>query len=960
MKNLKKTLAVVLAFVMVLSMGAISTFAYSDVTAGTITDEAVSILSNLNILTGFEDGTFRPDETVTRAQMAAIICRTLGYESQAESSKGFTVFNDVAGDHWASGYVNVAQAQGIINGYGNGNFGPEDQVTYEQAVKMIVSALGYDLAAQSKGGYPTGYLAIASAEGITKNANGRVGDAAKRATIAVLVYNSLEVQLMDQTSWSTGTEGDKYTQTDKTVLSQYLDVIKVEGVVTAAPLVGITTYAADGPQNATVYGKEFYYSNGVYTNTADQNFPADCSLVDANALFGKKVVAYIGAHADKETGRKMIYAMSEKQGANEVTVINANQLTNATVDGEISYKKAGASRATDVKLATGAVAYKNFANQGITASSTGTDDIAGLVSAGVIELISNDNDSFIDYIMITAYDNEAVIETVENEDGIISFDLYKGSLDEVDTEEEDELVVVYKDGELTTVDALAANDTVSEVDTVGGLAQGVIRILYVSSKTVTGEVTKYDPSKDTVTIAGEVYELSANSNYANAAALAEKEGLFFLNVDGAIAHDEAEAAKGDYGLVLAVDTITGINSGYAVQIVTVDGTVATYDLASKVDYNGTKGDAAAAAAIQTIMGNVAGGTLSEGTITGAGTVSGTAYYATTATAKNLLYEVKIKNGKVTKLTSLTASAQKTGKEYDQENMSYSSLSFNDDTVVFALAPAYASANNNQTHHKIEAEDVKLGKVSDFLEDGEGLTYSLFGYDIDANSDISGAVVGYNLETAIPAEDAVVVITGVGVVKYDDDAAVEITGLQAGKEVSYIIYDEEASYKSKIAPEFLAAGDIIMVATPDANGVVNDFDTLYSDTAKDLDGGTSTAADAYEAAQTLIATNINADDIYYVIGAVDEDPGFEPTNGKFFFDSYSENLQGGINGHIQGDGVAMRDAANYVLVDYSNGSDAEISRKSKGKSIFGSLTKYNSFAFVRYYDDKLAEVVVYRY
>ena len=164
MTNLKKTLAVVLAFAMILSMGAVSTFAaYSDVTAGTVVSEAVGILSNLNILTGFEDGTFRPDETVTRAQMAAIICRTLGYEDQAQSSMGSTVFNDVAADHWASGYVNVAQAQQIINGYGDGNYGPEDLVTYEQAVKMIVSALGYDLAANAKGGYPTGYLAIASA-----------------------------------------------------------------------------------------------------------------------------------------------------------------------------------------------------------------------------------------------------------------------------------------------------------------------------------------------------------------------------------------------------------------------------------------------------------------------------------------------------------------------------------------------------------------------------------------------------------------------------------------------------------------------------------------------------------------------------------------------------------------------------------------------------------------------------
>ncbi|MBQ8764900.1 MAG: S-layer homology domain-containing protein, partial [Clostridia bacterium] len=215
MKNLKKTLAVVLAFAMILSMG-FSAFAYTDVTAGTKVAEAVGILSNLNIFTGFEDGTFKPNDTVTRAQMAAIICRTLGYEDQAVASTGTTNFYDVAASHWASGYINVAESLQIVNGYGNGAFGPEDQVTYEQAIKMIVVALGYELDAQAKGGWSTGYLAVAAREGITKNSNGVVGTPAARGTIAVLVYNSLEVRLMDQWTWTPNGDKDEYGKLDET------------------------------------------------------------------------------------------------------------------------------------------------------------------------------------------------------------------------------------------------------------------------------------------------------------------------------------------------------------------------------------------------------------------------------------------------------------------------------------------------------------------------------------------------------------------------------------------------------------------------------------------------------------------------------------------------------------------------------------------------------------------------
>ena len=57
---------------------------------------------------------------------------------------------------------------------------------------------------------------------------------------------------------------------------------------------------------------------------------------------------------------------------------------------------------------------------------------------------------------------------------------------------------------------------------------------------------------------------------------------------------------------------------------------------------------------------------------------------------------------------------------------------------------------------------------------------------------------------------------------------------------------------------------------------------------------------------------------------------------------------------------MRNSAKYTLVDYTeSATNPEVSKKAKSKSIFGSLTKYDSEVFVRYYDDELVEVVVYR-
>ena len=92
-------------------------------------------------------------------------CRNL--EAVAEAAKGLaTGFTDIPATHWASGYVGAAAKLGVVNGVGNNKFDPEAPVKYEDAITMIVRALGYEPAAKEKGAYPFGYL-LASSRGLT-------------------------------------------------------------------------------------------------------------------------------------------------------------------------------------------------------------------------------------------------------------------------------------------------------------------------------------------------------------------------------------------------------------------------------------------------------------------------------------------------------------------------------------------------------------------------------------------------------------------------------------------------------------------------------------------------------------------------------------------------------------------------------------------------------------------------
>ena len=198
MRNLKKILALVLALVMSMSLMATANAFTDDANVDATYDEAVTVLSNLKVFQGYDDGSFQPKGSITRAEVAAIIYRIATgdvTDSQVGIYADYNKFDDVKSTSWYAGYVNYCANAEYIKGYDAKTFGPNDPVTGYQALAMILRAVGYDKNGEFTGSsWQVQTAAVGKQLHITdKVSAGTLGTAATREVVAEILFRSILV-----------------------------------------------------------------------------------------------------------------------------------------------------------------------------------------------------------------------------------------------------------------------------------------------------------------------------------------------------------------------------------------------------------------------------------------------------------------------------------------------------------------------------------------------------------------------------------------------------------------------------------------------------------------------------------------------------------------------------------------------------------------------------------------------
>ena len=287
MKNLKKILALVLAFACAFTMFAGA--AFTDQADIKVDSDVVDTLVSLGVVNGYTDGSFKPNDTVTRAEMAKMIyvLRTGNSDASAYNNDK-TSFTDVNG-HWAAGFIKYCQSVGIIAGQSATKFAPDQTVTAQEAAKMLLVTLGYD--AKKAGLVGTTWAsktnALADENGLLEDVNTSFTAACPRQYAAQLIYNAIDTPTVvwrDEAYTNVNVLG----KDNQTVGEKYMNLVKDEAEVGDHDNILTKVEKEDGRDTYTITVGGVVYTRVVadYSNLMGQDVVVMHKKKDTSKVFG--------------------------------------------------------------------------------------------------------------------------------------------------------------------------------------------------------------------------------------------------------------------------------------------------------------------------------------------------------------------------------------------------------------------------------------------------------------------------------------------------------------------------------------------------------------------------------------------------------------------------------------------------------------------------------------------------
>lgn len=851
----KKLSAAALLITLLIAAMSVNVFAisFSDIDNSRY-KEAIITLSSLKVIDGYEDGTFKPEGTITRAEFTKMLVCVMGFGDS--SQYGTPSFKDI--DMWAKNYISTAYGLGIVDGMSDEEFAPDSPVTYEQAQKMMVCALGYGENAVDRGGWPNGYISVAGELKLKNDISGTAdSDPAPRGAIAQLMYNSLSVEMKEY-------KNAQWTVTDKTLLKDYLNVIKLKGT-----LVGVEDYVTNEcTHKLGNYQMDIMDSSGNEVIISFKDYTQN--VTDINKFIGNIITVYY--NLDVLSDNKTLIAMDNETVKNDEITINYSNIISYE-DSTISYyDKSDKKKNARINMKSASVRYngKPIQEDSITLSD-GSYSLEEAISEwlspdsnnfiyGEVKLTDSGADGVIDLIQIYNYQTIVAHQAPKSSDYRITDKLVSGNYLILDPNSPDYSYTVQKNGAQIELTSIAAGDIVSYAKSL----DGSLYTVYVTSKPVTGSITTTEDGyiyiEKTRYKKGDMCDEYISKNQSGRTLKVGVSGTFYVDMYDTVVYGTISSATESlpYAYIANAVVEQGEDAGY-ITLYTTGTAAKTYKMKNKVKLNGKS--IGYAEAVEKLAESAAYSN------NDAGEEWSKVIYGDTApniTPYSQVARVSLSNNEISSIVTLdteqtgvqnestesivkytnltqcvfTSSSSSTTKKGNFKltggSSSTTAFSTDDSTAVIYVAKdrkeksAYASKGfQNNTRYYVEAYDMKASKIAGLV-----LVYS--------NQD--------NTITSVTKDTSFGIVSKLPEDSYDDstgDNTQKITvfyGPNNGSQTT------EKSWQTLSGSEFsdIAVGDVIQFAYDTSNRAKNRINNIkFEDISAVLDGSEQNNGKLYD-------------------------------------------------------------------------------------------------------------------
>ena len=395
---MKKLLAMVLALVMTLSLAVSASAVKADEKINEDYAEAVAVLNGMGVFKGYEDGSFKPENNITRAEVATIIYRIYTGDVAKNDKSGlyasYNKFTDMAGAGWAAGYIGYCSNAELVKGYPNGTFQPSGNITGYEVLAMILRAVGYD-----KNGEFTGAdwaLNVAKyaeqlhiLDNVAKTTN--LGAPATRELVAEILFRAINVPMVTYTAafgyQNVGLNGDtdnKLFKNNVTLGKKNFELEKDDKTIDEFGRPTITWNYNTGDKETVIAVKPL----ATYTEPAK-----NCDIYADSGLKKDKVLD-VYTNSEKKDGT---YTVADNK--NDASVTEQGRLTEVYSDRVVNVD-------TFLAVIEKAVAEKTDAKGHVTKAYVLVDEIYGFEGKFDAKFVTSDEFKADDMVLVTVADGD--------------------------------------------------------------------------------------------------------------------------------------------------------------------------------------------------------------------------------------------------------------------------------------------------------------------------------------------------------------------------------------------------------------------------------------------------------------------------------------------------------------------------------------------------------------------------